>query len=350
MLYCLQILASALFSSPAMVALLLIAAGAAFVMAGAAAMHCCFYRLTLHMGDEVVSERHPGSRAVEVEAPPPRAGMRFTGWYTDRACTRAAENPFRVPVRGAHLYAGWEACSEQEGDYAQTVPDEVLCKHEKYAVVPPAEGEEGQNCRTDDTDVYVRFKCSFRAKLIQADARVKQMYNGLRSELLSYIGVRERVSWEADSYFIGKELFARVKVYAKSITVHFALDASDPELFGCLYRDDGGRVRFAAVPVRCRVTDARSYKNMLAVLRLAAERKELSYSRVEEYGDIPYESRDELIEQGLIKLCAKSGGKSVSAEKLRQMIASGARVQTASAYFARQRQTAERADDESAAQ
>ena len=131
MLYCLQILASALFSSPAMVALLLIAAGAAFVMAGAAAMHCCFYRLTLHMGDEVVSERHPGSRAVEVEAPPPRAGMRFTGWYTDRACTRAAENPFRVPVRGAHLYAGWEACGEQEDDYAQTVSGEVLCKQEK---------------------------------------------------------------------------------------------------------------------------------------------------------------------------------------------------------------------------
>ena len=315
MLYCLQILASALFSSPTMVALLLIAAGAAFVMAGAAAMHCCFYRLTLHMGDEVVSERHPGSRAVEVEAPPPRAGMRFTGWYTDRACTQEAENPFRVPVRGAHLYAGWEACGEQEGGYAQTMSGEVLCKQEKYAAVPLGEGEEEQITDAGDADVYVRFKCSFRAKLIQADARVKQMYNGLRSELLSYIGVRERVSWEADSYFIGKELFARVKVYAKSITVHFALDASDPELFGCLYRDDGGRARF-----------------------------------VEEYGDIPYESRDELIEQGLIKLCAKSGGKSVSAEKLRQMIASGARVQTASAYFARQRQTAERADDESAAQ
>ena len=121
-------------------------------------------------------------------------------------------------------------------------------------------------------------------------------------------------------------------------------------MFGCLYRDDGGRTRFAAVPVRCRVTDARSYKNMLAVLRLAAERKELSYSRVEEYGDIPYESRDELIEQGLIKLCAKSGGKSVSAEKLRQMIAAGVRVQTATSYFARQRQAAGRADDESAAQ
>lgn len=332
------------FSSPVMIALAVCAAAALAVLLGAVAVHLFAYRLTLHLGEgQTVYERHPGDRAIEVQAPAPRKGLRFAGWFLDEARQEPVPRTFRVPRRGAHLYAKWLPLAEtaaQEHTKQESMPDIVYRIPENS--VHPEEEDEADDAEVivpaEGEHVYVQYRRSFQARLILADDAVKQMYNGIRCALLSYIGVKERISWSCDTFLAGKRPVAKVTANTKSLIVHFALDPAAEALQGYAFRDDSEKRRYAAVPVRCKISDARSYKNAAALLRLAAERAELDYSRVDAYTAIPAESRDALIEQGLIKVYARSAGDArVSAAQLKEMIASGAHVRSIAAYFMQER-------------
>ena len=44
--------------------------------------------------------------------------------------------------------------------------------------------------------IIIKYKKSFTAKLIQSDDEVKSYYSSLKNELLSYDGVKSRISWK----------------------------------------------------------------------------------------------------------------------------------------------------------
>lgn len=198
-----------------------------------------------------------------------------------------------------------------------------------------SEGDEIDNALVtlvSGTKVFVQYRRSFRARLIQADDEMKDYYNGLRSELLSYVGVKERVSWNYDSYNVGRRQFAKINANRKSIILYLALaPASVDEKY--TFRDVSEKKRYAAVPVRYKITGSRSFKYAVELIAQAAAEFGLDYKRFEERLDIPYEERDELIKKRLIKVYAKrETGETVTEEELEQYIEEGATVESLSAY------------------
>ena len=198
-----------------------------------------------------------------------------------------------------------------------------------------SEGDEIDNALVtlvSGAKVFVQYRRSFRARLIQADDEMKDYYNRIRSELLSYVGVKERVSWNYDSFNVGRRQFAKLNANKKSIILYLALSPEEvDEKYN--FRDVSEKKRYASVPVRYKITGSRSFKYASELIEQAAAKLSLDFKRFEETLDIPYEERDALIKKRLIKVYAKrETGETVTEEELEQYIEEGATVESLSAY------------------
>lgn len=372
------------------------------------------FKLTL-----VIDEKHTvkktcfGNKRMEISDPAPREGYKFCGWYEDKSFTKRVGKVFRMPMRGATLYALWEQCAADQPaeELRETAPQEEEDRNElpEEEVVPqvsfvgeesapqeesvsqdlrseemqeakaeielqptveveaeevgesaaemPIGQEEGEQYTADELSeesadesgegdevegalvttvsggkVFVQYRRSFRARLIQAGDEMKEYYNALRSEILSYIGTRERVSWNYDSYFVGRKQFAKINANAKSLIVYFALYPEEVDE-KYRFRDVSAKKRYAAVPVRYKITGSRSFRYALELLEQTAAEFELDYKRVEYREEIPYETREALIAKKLIRVYAKrETGETVSEQQLEEMIAEGATVEALSSY------------------
>lgn len=193
--------------------------------------------------------------------------------------------------------------------------------------------------------VFVQYRRSYTARLIQAQDGMKAYYNGIRNEILSYIGVKERVSWNYLSFNVGREQFAKLNANTKSLILYFALDPQEvDEKYN--FRDVSEKKRYASVPVRYKVTGSRSYRYALELLEQTAAKFGLDFRRKDDTQVIPYEDREALIRRGLIKVYAKRDtGETVTEEQLEEMIAEGATVEKLSAYTVTDRVSVKEAED-----
>lgn len=359
--------------TPTLIVYLCIAVVAVVAVIFLIVLLCWPFKLTLHLGDgKTIKEKHPGFKAVELEEPKAKEGYSFGGWYADEKCTKPVGKVFRMPMRGASLYAKWikteqeplaveeneSLATEEEaeavepaviGALAEEVSDkaeaEVLPEEEQASAEPVGEDEEEESEAEEGDEiegavvttvagskVFVQYRRSFTARLIQASDEIKNYYNLIRNELLSYVGVKERVSWNYDSFNVGRKQFAKINANTKSLIVYFALSANEiDEKYN--FRDVSGKKRYAAVPVRYKITGSRSFKYAVELLEQTARNFGLDFKRIDDTQFIPYENRDELIRRGLIKVYAKrETGESVTAEQLDEMIAEGAKVESLSSY------------------
>lgn len=385
--------------------------GCAALVAGLL-LRACSYRLILHLGDGItVCERHAGDCKLELLPLPPRAGYRFVGWFADEGCTEPVVGTFRVPRRGAELYARWKAELPRgarqlrpplratrlaEGDAPVSAPAPAQgasapaaqmpasAAHSAASAVPSAataaqmpvsaaparavrqgpaprsatfipappfappspeqEGEgDGAFSRALLTSaagemIFLRLRRSFLARIALADEGVRALFATVRAQLLTFRGVRERVSWGGASYYCGRVLLARVVANTKSLAVSLAADPQEAARAGVHFRDLSDRRRFAAVPVRCKVTGERSLRAALSLVRAIAERQGLQGGATVQPFTFPPADRAQLTARGLIRTDARrASGERVSEGELRALLAAGATLETFSAAFALRR-------------
>lgn len=371
--------------------------GCAALVAGLL-LRACSYRLILHLGDGItVCERHAGDCKLELLPLPPRAGYRFVGWFADEGCTEPVVGTFRVPRRGAELYARWKAELPRgarqlrpplratrlaEGDAPVSAPAPAqgasapaaqmpaTAAHSAASAVParavrqgpaprsatfiPAppfappspeqEGEgDGEFSRALLTSaagemIFLRLRRSFLARIALADEGVRALFATVRAQLLTFRGVRERVSWGGASYYCGRILLARVVANTKSLAVSLAADPQEAARAGVHFRDLSDRKRFAAVPVRCKVTGERSLRAALSLVRAIAERQGLQGGATVQPFTFPPADRAQLTARGLIRTDARrASGERVSEGELRALLTAGATLETFSAAFALRR-------------
>lgn len=230
---------------------------------------------------------------------------------------------------------GREESFEEPSEPQEDISTQSAEEEEQEDENEVGEGDEVDNALVtlvSGAKVFVQYRRSFRARLIQADDSTKAMYNTFRNEVLSYIGVKERVSWNYDSFNVGRKQFVKINANAKSLIVYFALAPSEiEEKYN--FRDVSEKKRYAAVPVRFKITGSRSLQYAIELLEKAAGEFGLDFKRVADDLVIPYESREQLIRERLIKVYAKrETGETVSEEQLEEYIAEGAEVKSLSAY------------------
>ena len=152
----------------------------------------------------------------------------------------------------------------------------------------------------------IRYKWSFLGRISQAHPEVKEQYMTLRRTLLAYKKMRSNVSWNFDSYFIGRKTVAKLKIRGKNLVVYFPLDPKEME--GSKYvGEDASKVsRYKAVPFAYAINGPRKLKYAIELIEKVAEGKPANEPELVAAEDIetalPTHDFDTLYQRELIRI------------------------------------------------
>lgn len=196
-----------------------------------------------------------------------------------------------------------EIVEETEAQVEETKPDETPAQEETAAAAAeePDEDEIPMPLVADDGRRIVYDK-SFAARLSQSESAIKDYYTELKNDILSYKGVKSRVSWHFDSFNKGRTKCLKLQLRGKSMYMYIALPAAElPEKYHV--KDMSDKARYKEVPTMLKIRRPRSLKyakQLVAILmeRLGVERGETPNEKYRPR----YRSTKSLIDMGLVKV------------------------------------------------
>ena len=157
----------------------------------------------------------------------------------------------------------------------------------------------------DGNKLDIKLSRSITANIIQSDDTVKGYYNELKNYILSYKGVKSRISWKFDSYNRGRDQLFKMKLRGKTICLYCNLDPNEFDKSKYHHEAIDAKI-FADVPMLVKIKSGlglRKAKELVDIVmaKFAIETnpkaKEVDYIAM-----YPYEENAPLIERGLIKL------------------------------------------------
>ncbi|MCQ2413901.1 MAG: hypothetical protein MJ082_03775 [Clostridia bacterium] len=231
-----------------------------------------------------------------------------------------AEEPVEEPVE--------ESAPEEETPEPEAVEEvpveEELVAEEPVAEEPveeaPAEAEEVAVASDDEIDgnyqmingavVPVRYRTSFMSRLIQSQGEVQDYYTVIKNALLSYKGVKARMSWNIESFNKGRQALAKINCKGKTLMLYLALVPGEYNVNKYHHSDVSEKQKFAMVPMMMRVRSARSLKYALELIEELMKKQEIALGESSNTDfHLPYETTDALIEKKLIKIVLPAGMK-----------------------------------------
>ena len=169
------------------------------------------------------------------------------------------------------------------------------------AIPAAEEPEEGTAEFYSALEENKKYDRSFRAKLAQASDVVKERYGAVYNMLMAFKGVKSRYSWDCETFKAGGKVVAKVTIIGKTPVLFLALD---PEKYAdTKYRvEDASKYsKYAPTPARFKVNTER--KVGYARDLIAVTMKDFTpISESKELPAIPYQSDEELLQAGLIKV------------------------------------------------
>ena len=155
--------------------------------------------------------------------------------------------------------------------------------------------------------VEISYDKSQTAKLMQADDVVKNYYDLIKNELLSYKGVKCRISWKHETFRVGRVCVAKLKVRGKHLRLLLPLNPNDFVDTKYKVKDLSAKKNHADTPCGYSIkNDRRSVyaKDLIALVMQAngAVKLEETPQFVQYSLDFPYDTTENLIYRKLIKL------------------------------------------------
>lgn len=162
-----------------------------------------------------------------------------------------------------------------------------------------------------EEEVLVRYNRSFTSKLMQASDELKSYYVDLTNYALGYKKVKNKISWPSATLKRPGEKLATLTIKGKTLYVYLAMDpeVAKQTIKGTI-KDVSDKRRYQDVPTLFKVKSAlslRKAKTLLDAL-FASKGIEIGTSadllKTEDY---PYDTTENLIKKGLIKVRAVDG-------------------------------------------
>ena len=158
--------------------------------------------------------------------------------------------------------------------------------------------------------IDIKYSRSFTANLIQSDDTVKDYYSQLKNHILSYKGVKSKISWKFDSYNRGRDQLFKIKFRGKTILLYCAIDPE--ELDKAKYHHEAINAKiFADVPTLLKVKSGLGLRKakevvdtVMAKFGIEANPKAKVVDYVKEY---PYEETEALLARKLVKILEADG-------------------------------------------
>ena len=174
---------------------------------------------------------------------------------------------------------------------------DVMEKPEEYAALQQQEAE-------GLVQIVVRYRRSFMSRLVQSQGDVQEYYSAIKNKLLSYKGVKGRISWGNETFNKGRNHIAKVIAKSKTLYVYLALDPATLEEGTYNFEDMSGKKKYENVPVLVKVKGPRKLKYVLELIeKICNENLALPAVKNFEPTDytVPYWSTEELVQTGLVK-------------------------------------------------
>lgn len=153
--------------------------------------------------------------------------------------------------------------------------------------------------------IIIKYSKSFQAKLIQSGDVVKNYYSQLKNCLLSYKGVKSRLSWRWETFRLGRKTLAKLIMRGKTLSLALALNPDD--YADSKYVVDSLAEVAAYADTQClyKIKNDRRAKYAKELIDKLMADNGLSAGLVEESVDYaaqyPYETTEALIARKLIK-------------------------------------------------
>ena len=148
------------------------------------------------------------------------------------------------------------------------ITKEVVVKEEKKVepapVVVAAKPEPVVAAVVEEEPVVVANKKKvvrrpFAEKMTKASDEIKDNYNVLKNELLSY-GVKSRISHGGDTFRLRKREYAKITLVGKNLKLYVATDPAKYEGTTIPFRDESAKKCFAATPTMIKIKSPLSVK------------------------------------------------------------------------------------------
>ena len=151
----------------------------------------------------------------------------------------------------------------------------------------------------------IKYSRSFISNIIQGDEMIKEYYSDLKNHILSYEGVKSRLSWKFDSYNRGRDQLFKIKLRGKTICMYCALDPN--EFDKAKYHHDAIDAKiFADVPMLVKIKSNLGLKKAKELVDIVMAKFEIELNPKAKFVDYvaenPYEETEALIQKGLIKV------------------------------------------------
>ena len=154
-----------------------------------------------------------------------------------------------------------------------------------------------------EVQLVTRYRRSFQSRLIQSQGNVQEYYNILKNALLSYKGVKNRVSWNYEAYNRGRMHVAKMNAKTKTLYLYLALDPEELKdtKYGII--DVSSKKKYASVPVLMKIKGERKFKYALELIeKLCGENLQLPKLDLPETDyRVPYQTTEELVAAGVVK-------------------------------------------------
>ena len=203
-------------------------------------------------------------------------------------------------------YPAAEAADTAEATLeAAAVADEIIELPVAAAAIEEEDaGDELSFTYTENgVKLFSMLRKSYMARLIQSSDELKDYYDEVKRELLSYKGVKGRASWGCETFKKTKVHLARINVKMKTLCLYLALDFEEFKDSKYFPTDESGLVKFASTPMMVKIKSKRGVKYAKELIAILAERYGLERVKKPITDDFkpPYETTVALIERGLIK-------------------------------------------------
>ena len=158
--------------------------------------------------------------------------------------------------------------SEEKSDYVETgaavvvdVPIEVI-DNILSEVISVGSGFSGKK----------KPRPPFALKLRRAEDHVRDMYNEIKAEFLSY-GINSRISLNGDAFRLHTKTYAIIQVIGKSLKINFALDCKDYIETTIPFTDSSKQKKYQEVPLTFKVRSNLSIKRAKNLIKDAVNKE-----------------------------------------------------------------------------
>lgn len=224
----------------------------------------------------------------------------------------ADESPQKEPEPAVEAFAEvppeevGEDTDEETGDDEEEAYDgidsdldfiDVMEQPERYQAMLEQE-------RRGEVRLVNRYRRSYLSRLIQSQGKVQEYYSVIKNALLSYKGVKERISWNYESFNRGRTKVAKINAKTRTLYLYLAINPEELQDTKYFFDDMSSKKKYAEVPVLLKIRGERKLKHALELIdRLCGEQLALPPVKAFEPTDytVPYQATPELVQAGQIK-------------------------------------------------